>query len=783
MKELTKLFVDWAKERKRWPLLIMLAIPSAFAAVQKYFDLSFHDTVNHWVFWLSIGLTVCVSSVLYIYVAHRKRILYSATLDRIRGGQRVIITDSVAWQAFSYTSSGETRSSTLADEAAALLSRLGLPDRVVVIKQKKWDKRTYSERCRFFIEGVSEGSGVVLKAQMVISKQAVERLIEQLTKPVELADQSYNRQRLLFMIPAERFFRNQFLFSQFMVEVPLTTNTSIEDRATVTRLILRYVLGMSLFYDADSKAGRLFQESIAVGKLLASSTNPALAGIFKTIGYYFGIHKQKTEEAIEALGLAGSFDPSDKEIAVMRIYLLLVLGRISQAGESLEGLSPFLDDPALVYELQGEYFIASRQHIKAIRAYESALKNEDDNYYRSRLNLAIAVAYGMTDDISAVIRSSEMIKYLEDSIQIGPEQSILHSLQGFAWALQNNSEMSRRAFERAYSLAVLEGGAQQLDYYSYWLARSFFQLRQSPEAISELERVVGAPHECEDPHLLEIFGQNLLNIPGRETDAEMYLDKAIELSPDLGKAYRYKGIAVSKRFINATESDVAHRLQINEEARTFLRKAIDLGEESGSVHSLLALLYREAGDSVNAERHYLRALELDPENENHLIALAEIQVEFDRLEEARISIAKALQLQPESAEIRLQEGLIWQKVGSHTEAERAYTEGLRIDPSSSSAHNNLAFVLFDMERFDEALGHWEEALNLAPNHADVLAGRAIALETLGRNSEALDSYKAAIEQNNDFLDTKILQESYMWSEAAIKAVEPLIKELRMLNES
>lgn len=64
--KLLELTIDWAAKKRRWPLLSLLGGTGAlFYLVQKFFDLSFHDTLLHAAFLLGTGLLGVVSGILY----------------------------------------------------------------------------------------------------------------------------------------------------------------------------------------------------------------------------------------------------------------------------------------------------------------------------------------------------------------------------------------------------------------------------------------------------------------------------------------------------------------------------------------------------------------------------------------------------------------------------------------------------------------------------------------------------------------------------------------------
>lgn len=82
---------------------------------------------------------------------YRERIRFSVLADRVLGGQRVVVSDVVAWEILKY-SAGE-KSKTVVGEVASLLS--GSPYRPVVLKERELVHFDRQERDGF----VNFGSG------------------------------------------------------------------------------------------------------------------------------------------------------------------------------------------------------------------------------------------------------------------------------------------------------------------------------------------------------------------------------------------------------------------------------------------------------------------------------------------------------------------------------------------------------------------------------------------------------------------------------------------------
>jgi tetratricopeptide (TPR) repeat protein len=235
---------------------------------------------------------------------------------------------------------------------------------------------------------------------------------------------------------------------------------------------------------------------------------------------------------------------------------------------------------------------------------------------------------------------------------------------------------------------------------------------------------------------------------------------------------------VVKRMQDLPTSEADQRQQLNEEARSHLRTAMRLGDEGAPIPALLADLYVMAGDPVNAEKYRRRHCELEPAADaciTRALRQAQQLMQSGDVAAAQEAFARAHRAKPQDADLWLAEGSIWQKAGRNAEAEQAYREVLRLDPDSYAGHDNIAFVLFDLGRVEEAQGHFERALQLYPDSADALAGKAITLEVLGNHLAALRTYTLVVEQDRSYVDCHVMQEKFLWSDAACKAAQPLLE--------
>lgn len=110
-------------------------------------------------------------------------------------------------------------------------------------------------------------------------------------------------------------------------------------------------------------------------------------------------------------------------------------------------------------------------------------------------------------------------------------------------------------------------------------------------------------------------------------------------------------------------------------AKALFASSLAARPNSTRLHNNLGLALMEEGDLVGAERHILRALEIDRSNGEAWNNL----------------------------------GLLWMKIGRPGAAEGAFREALRVRPRMTAALNNLCLLLVTLERYEEALSVCEEA--------------------------------------------------------------------------
>ncbi len=196
------------------------------------------------------------------------------------------------------------------------------------------------------------------------------------------------------------------------------------------------------------------------------------------------------------------------------------------------------------------------------------------------------------------------------------------------------------------------------------------------------------------------------------------------------------------------------------------------------------LLAHQPGRLNEAIGHYLRALELKPDEAKFHLNLANALAAIPgRMPEALTHYRRALELRPDDAEAYVHLGDALGTIpGRAAEAIASYERALRLDPAQIGAQVNLANLLATLPgRRTEALPHYAAALQLQPRVAQIHYNLANTLAMLpGRMPDAVAEYQEALALQPDFADACVnlanalatmpdrLPEALAWYEQALR---------------
>jgi Tfp pilus assembly protein PilF len=155
-------------------------------------------------------------------------------------------------------------------------------------------------------------------------------------------------------------------------------------------------------------------------------------------------------------------------------------------------------------------------------------------------------------------------------------------------------------------------------------------------------------------------------------------------------------------------------------------RAIELDPQLSEAHSALAVLVFEyEWDWEEAERHYLRALELDPDNISANTWYSQMLFLFARFDEARPYNARSLDLDPLSMLNNYTAASLHAYAGEFERAFQYYARSTEIEPTPSVLIEH-AGMLVEVGRYEEAADVYERWAEVAGYDEPELARALVA---------------------------------------------------------
>jgi protein O-mannosyl-transferase len=239
------------------------------------------------------------------------------------------------------------------------------------------------------------------------------------------------------------------------------------------------------------------------------------------------------------------------------------------------------------------------------------------------------------------------------------------------------------------------------------------------------------------------LGNELLDTPGRLSEAVSHFEAALRLQPNYPQTYNNLGIALS---------NIPGRFP---EAINYFETAVRIQPDYAQAQNNLGLaLSNLPGRLPEAIAHFEAALRTKPDyaqaHNNLGSALSNIP---GRMPDAIGEYEAALRIQPDFPEAHYNLANALSEIpGRRDEAIAQYQETLRLQPDNARAHNNLGIALSSMPgRMPDAIAEYEAALRIQPDFADAHYNLGLALSKIsGRVPDAISEYEAALRINPDF---------------------------------
>lgn len=186
-------------------------------------------------------------------------------------------------------------------------------------------------------------------------------------------------------------------------------------------------------------------------------------------------------------------------------------------------------------------------------------------------------------------------------------------------------------------------------------------------------------------------------------EARQHLEKAISIWPGYQDAYNNLGIA----YMNARDFESAYKVyaQLIEKHPDYLKARYNMGVTS---HNLQRY--------ADAELHFERFISANPANANALFLLAESEGYQNKFDEAITHLKQLILLEPRADRGYLKLGMAYAITGNTSEAELYINKALQLNPGNAEAHFSLGLIFLNTGRQQEAFKKFRDALQKDPGH-------------------------------------------------------------------
>ncbi|MEC9373481.1 MAG: tetratricopeptide repeat protein, partial [Planctomycetota bacterium] len=187
-----------------------------------------------------------------------------------------------------------------------------------------------------------------------------------------------------------------------------------------------------------------------------------------------------------------------------------------------------------------------------------------------------------------------------------------------------------------------------------------------------------------------------------------------------------------------------------------LKLALALNPYRAEWHFNLGLTLEAAGRLRDAVKAFSRAVELEPDNQQSLLALGVNHLRLDEPDQAVAILKQAHQIDAARPEPLVHLIEAYTRTGDHEQAELAFYMAIHLEEVDEAlAHLNMGISLLEREQAERAAAVLREAARIEPSLPQVHARLAESCAMLGRKDRARQLYLRELRNNPGDVDTML----------------------------
>jgi tetratricopeptide (TPR) repeat protein len=204
-------------------------------------------------------------------------------------------------------------------------------------------------------------------------------------------------------------------------------------------------------------------------------------------------------------------------------------------------------------------------------------------------------------------------------------------------------------------------------------------------------------------------------------------DITLRTMDEVAKAQGQPTQELRKKFADAVQLANDNRF---DEAEALFKEILTEAPDVPEIYQNLAYIYVKRQDWANAEKSYLKALELRPGDAQSTSGLAGVYMQTGQQEKAEELVNQAAGENPEDATAQYNRGVFLVNNGKTEEAIAAFEAALAADPTLAEAHYHLGTLLVGQGKIPEAIEQLEAYLSSNPSDEQNVATAKGLIEAL-----------------------------------------------------
>jgi tetratricopeptide (TPR) repeat protein len=304
-------------------------------------------------------------------------------------------------------------------------------------------------------------------------------------------------------------------------------------------------------------------------------------------------------------------------------------------------------------------------------------------------------------------RSNDALAQIRAAADGDPANQPVHYLLGVLSAQFNHLEEAIESFNSVVRLNPRAAGA------NLHLANLYLTVHKPERAVAAAEDAIRITPDSPEAHLLLARGQLAM---GNVAVARQELEQLVRQFPQSSRIHEQMGellqgthdaagaiqsferaLQLEPSNMEAVEGLVGAYVEAGRlpDARRLTDARLQNAPKDSRALTMAGQLAYRTGDTDGAERYFKLAMEADASNVVPYVALAELFVSRNKLDEARTEWERVLERQPKASWAHTMIGLILEAQNKPDDALRHYQKALDIDPTAAVAETNLASIYAD----------------------------------------------------------------------------------------